>query len=83
MMKVLRLQFLLGEALRREEFGDNNQTLEALRASVEEAGAKDFGKAAELWVNVLEAKPKEFAPGVTFEVASTSRIIIIIMVILS
>ncbi|XP_022672450.1 caprin homolog isoform X2 [Varroa destructor] len=65
--KVMRLQFLLGEALRREESDDDNRALEALRQSVDEASAKDFGKVAELWLNVLEAKPKEFVAGVTFE----------------
>lgn len=64
----MRLQFLLGEALRREESDDDNRALEALRQSVDEASAKDFGKVAELWLNVLEAKPKEFVAGVTFEV---------------
>ncbi|OQR68850.1 hypothetical protein BIW11_04485, partial [Tropilaelaps mercedesae] len=65
--KVMRLQFLLGEALHREESEDDNRALEALRQTVDVASGKDFGKSAELWINVLEAKPKEFAPGVTFE----------------
>lgn len=66
--KVMRLQFLLDEGLRREESDDNTQALEVFRQAVDEARLKgDFTKAAEFWMNVLDAKQKEFAPGLSYE----------------
>ena len=64
---MLRLQSLLDEGLRREEIEDN-EVLGILRTASVDARKKNPKNAARFWLQVLEAKPKEFATGVTFQV---------------
>lgn len=68
-LKVLRLQSLLDEGLRREEIEDN-EVLGILRTASIDARKKNYRNAARFWIQVLEAKPREFAAGVTFEVST-------------
>ncbi|XP_003738392.1 uncharacterized protein LOC100902864 [Galendromus occidentalis] len=66
--QVLRLQALLDEGLKREEIEDN-EVLGMLRTASLEARGKNYRNAARFWLQVVEAKPKEFAEGVTFQAA--------------
>lgn len=67
-LKVLRLQSLLDEGSRREEIEDN-EVLGILRTASLDARKKNYRNAARFWLQVVEAKPKEFATGVTFQVS--------------
>ena len=65
---MLRLQSLLDEGLRREETEDD-EMLGILRTASIDAFEKSPTNAIHFWLQVLEAKPKEFANGVTFKVS--------------
>lgn len=62
------MQSLLDEGLRREEIEDN-EVLGILRTASLDARKKNYRNAARFWIQVVEAKPREFAAGVTFEVS--------------
>ena len=69
------MQSLLYEGLRREEIEDD-EVLGSLRSASVNALKKNPTDATHFWEQVLEAKPEEFANGVTFKVSPYIPVVI-------